>query len=320
VSFVRCLASARETFAVRFIPEFLMTSSTFHLGLTGFPLEHSLSPRLHAAALRACSLDGDYTLFPVAPGDRQGLSALLDRLRAGSPRAGGLDGLNVTIPHKQAVLPLLDELTSAAQAVGAVNTIYREGGRLAGDNTDAPGFRSDLSRFLEGFEENAPSSGSPGEPSALVLGAGGAARAVVYALLSDGWSITLAARRLSQAHKLALDLSSHSHSRQIHCADLGSLFSALDFPLFSLIVNTTPVGMSPQVDASPWPDGLPFPPRAALYDLVYNPPQTCLVRQARAAGLRATGGLGMLVEQAALAFERWTGKRAPREAMVEAVE
>jgi len=291
-----------------------MTPPSFHLGLTGFPLEHSLSPRLHGAALKACGLVGDYTLFPVPPGDRQALAALLDRLRAGS-----LDGLNVTIPHKQAVLPLLDELTPAARAIGAVNTVYRQstrqGSRLIGDNTDAPGFRMDLSNFLSGLDGYGPSS----PPSALVLGAGGAARAVVYALLEEGWRLFLASRRPSQAQELARDLSSLPHRLPVISPVLYSLLSTLDFSGLSLVVNTTPLGMSPAVDASPWPDGLPLPPRAAVYDLVYNPRETRLVQQARAASLPAIGGLGMLVEQAALAFERWTEQRVPREVLFEAV-
>jgi shikimate dehydrogenase len=243
-----------------------------------------------------------YQLYPVAPDDHQALVELLGRVRSGE-----LHGLNVTIPHKQVVIPLLDELTVTAQAVGAVNTIYVRDGRLVGDNTDAPGFMADLKKFL----------GVASQREALVLGAGGSARAVVYALVMDDWDVTIAARRVEQAQSIAAAFRfSISKSR---LTGIGYSASALYsfFSDLSLIVNTTPLGMFPRVNVSPWPDELAFP-RADVYDLVYNPRKTLLVRQAQAAGLRAQTGLGMLVEQAALAFEIWTGCVPPREAMFEA--
>jgi shikimate dehydrogenase len=287
-----------------------LQSEFFNLGLTGYPLGHSLSPKLHAAALQAVGLAGEYNVYPVPPEDPQGLAHLLGRIRAGE-----LHGLNVTIPHKQAVIPLLDELTVTAQAVGAVNTIYLRTGRLIGDNTDAPGFLADLKKFLT--TENTESAEK--EKNALVFGAGGSARAVIYALAEDGWTITVAARRVEQAQEIITglhlpDFESRISSIEYQASALSSLLST-----FSLIVNTTPLGMSPKIDVSPWPAGLAFP-RADVYDLVYNPRETLFVRQARAAGLRAQTGLGMLVEQAALAFEIWTGRMPPRAAMFEAVE
>jgi shikimate dehydrogenase len=275
------------------------------LGLTGYPLGHSLSPKLHAAALQAVGLAGEYNVYPVAPEDPQGLADLLGRVRSGA-----LHGLNVTIPHKQAVIPLLDELTTTARAIGAVNTIYFRDGRLMGDNTDAPGFLADLKKFIGTIRE-APLQ------NALVLGAGGSARAVVYALAKDGWTVSVAARRVEQAQDIitGLDLpdsESRVSSIGYQASTLSSLLSSL-----SLIVNTTPLGMSPKIDVSPWPDALPLP-QADVYDLVYNPRETLFVRQARAAGLRAQTGLGMLVEQAALAFEIWTGRVPPRDVMFEA--
>src|SRR3972149_8259432 len=105
------------------------------LGLIGYPLGYSLSPKIHRAALKSCSLEGDYSLFPIPPGDHQGLKTLLARVRSGE-----ITGLNVTIPHKQTIVPLLDGLTPTAKAIGAVNTIYLKNGKLTGDNTDAPGF------------------------------------------------------------------------------------------------------------------------------------------------------------------------------------
>jgi shikimate dehydrogenase len=156
---------------------YLATTFDFQLGSIGYPLGHSLSPKIHAAALKACGLQGDYSLFPIHPDDKDGLKDLLARIRAGE-----LHGLNVTIPHKQNVIDFMDELTPTAEAIGAVNTIYLRDNKLIGDNTDAAGFLADLKKGI--------GNGELGK-SAIVLGAGGSARAVVYALLNDGWEVTL---------------------------------------------------------------------------------------------------------------------------------
>ena len=279
-----------------------------HLGLIGYPLSHSLSPKIHEAAFTALTLHGEYLLYPVAPGDINGLAELARRMRAGE-----IQGLNVTIPHKQAIMSLLDELTPSAQVIGAVNTLILQEGKLIGHNTDAPGFLADLAKFLKD---------PPSEKNALVLGAGGAARAVVYALQKDGWKLTLAARRadLDQANALIGSFEPLQGVGTINlvlmeAGDLGRLGIGI-----TLIINTTPIGMFPTVDFSPWPETLPFPQRTAVYDLVYNPRPTRLVQSALAAGLRATTGLGMLVEQAALSFACWTGQEAPREALYASVE
>jgi shikimate dehydrogenase len=274
-------------------------SRAYHLGLLGYPLEHSFSPRLHAAALSRLGLDGEYRLYPIPPGDAGALAAILAGLRGGE-----LDGLNVTIPHKQAIIPFLDELTPLARAVGAVNTIYVREGRLIGDNTDAPGFLADLERSL------GPAVAAPSQ--ALVLGAGGAARAVAYALRQAGWEVTIAARRIEQAEALAAALPAPITALALDAESLASLAPAL-------IVNTTPLGMSPSLDTCAWPAGLPFPKAVAVYDLVYNPPETLIVRRARAAGLPAVTGMGMLIEQASLSFARWTGELFPNDMVYEAI-
>jgi shikimate dehydrogenase len=156
---------------------------------------------------------------------------------------------------------------------------------------------------------------------ALVLGAGGSARAVVYALLQDGWHITLAARRLEQAESVSRIQDSGFREEKSPITISEFPLNATNFQLltFNLIVNTTPLGMTPHLDTSPWPADLPFPEHAAVYDLVYNPRETKLVRDARAAGLPATTGLGMLIEQAALGFKLWTGRGADRGGMRNAV-
>jgi len=281
-----------------------------HLGLIGYPLGHSLSPKLHNAALRACGLVGDYSLFPIQPDDKQSLKNLLARVCSGE-----LTGLNVTIPHKQYVIPFLDQLTETAEAIGAVNTIYLRRNKLIGDNTDAPGFLADLKKFLAKFSSAVSGDGiGLREQKALVLGAGGSARAVVYAVRKDGWNVILAARRMEQA-KQFLDLFPNY---QLQITDF--TFSSIELSNVTLVVNTTPVGMNPNTDQSPWPENYPFPQEAAVYDLVYNPGETRFVKEARIQGLSAITGLGMLMEQAALAFELWTGKQVSREIMSSAME
>jgi len=288
-----------------------------HLGLIGYPLGHSLSPRIHSAALRACGLVGDYSLFPIQPDDKEGLKDLLARVCSSE-----ITGLNVTIPHKQNVIPLLDVLTETAEAVGAVNTIYLRNNKLIGDNTDAPGFLAGLRKFLAEFPSPVRAEQSRGVEEgikvkgkkALVLGAGGSARAIVYALLKDGWNVILAARRFEQAQQLVALFTND----QLQIADF--TLSNIELSHIALIVNTTPFGMSPNTDRSPWPENLLFPQHAAIYDLVYNPGETRLVKEARAQGLSAITGLGMLIEQAALAFELWTGRQVSREIMLSEVE
>jgi shikimate dehydrogenase len=292
---------------------------TFAFGLIGWPLEHSLSPVIHQAALKALGIKGVYDLYPISPGTDGQLNEILAQMRDEK-----LDGLNVTIPYKQQVLPMLDWLAPNAEATGAVNTIYRRGSQLFGDNTDAPGFFKVLSAFCE---ENSVHRPLKTQPHALILGAGGAARAVTYALWRQGWTVTLAARRLNQAQELV----SAFDSMQV-IGKGKSVVSSLDtVPLqaqalapivetVSLIVNATPLGMGQYADQSPWPDGIPFPKQALLFDLVYNPAETLLMRSARANGMMVTNGLEMLVEQAALAFEIWTGQSAPRRAMYAAMQ
>ena len=276
--------------------------STFQLGLVGYPLGHSLSPKIHAAALKACNLEGTYSLFPIPPEDKHGLKDLLARIRSGE-----IHGLNVTIPHKQNVIEFMDELTPTAKAIGAVNTIYMQEDKLIGDNTDAHGFLSDLKQAMSKDQ-----SSIENRKSAIVLGAGGSARAVVYALLNDGWNSTLAARRIEQAQQLANSFTNY----QLPITNLTNL----PLSTFHLIVNTTPLGMTPNIETSPLPENTVLSKNTFVYDLVYNPHETKLVRDAKAQGCRASTGLGMLIEQAALAFKKWTGHNPPRDILYQAVE
>ena len=285
-----------------------MKGKFFKLGLTGWPLGHSFSPAIHKAALAAADLSGSYDLYPAAPlpEGEQALGALLGRMRQGE-----IDGLNVTIPHKQAVIAYVDALSPAAEAAGAVNTLTMKNGKLTGENTDAAGF----SRDLEAKFHLAPGT-------ALILGAGGSARAVVYALVSAGWSVRLAARREAQARELAAWFSplAEQHHTRLDTAGLSAQALSAAGESWDLIVNTTPLGMHPNIGISPFPLPMEDFRGTAVYDLIYNPIETEFVQQAKACGCPAVGGLGMLVEQAALAFNLWTGAEAQRDAIYASIQ
>ncbi len=269
-------------------------------GLIGWPVGHSKSPAMHNAAFQAAGIDGFYALLPVHP-------SRVDEAVRGL-RALGFRGANVTVPHKQAVIPHLDELTPEARAIGAVNTIIVEArDRLIGTNTDAWGFARDLEAL--GLKW-ATLTGK----YALILGAGGSARAVAYALASRHIRVHIVARRPEQAQALAQALAPYLPDRGLIQPHPWSQLADLA-PMVELIVNCTPVGMTPHTDVSPWPDHIPFQPHQVLYDLVYNPRRTRLMAQAKAHGARAWGGLGMLVFQGARAWELWTGYPAPVEVM-----
>lgn len=275
----------------------------YKLGLIGYPLAHSLSPVLHRAALQTSGLEGDYSLFTLSPEEAYhgGIQSLLSAVRNEE-----IHGLNVTIPYKQQSIPHLDRLTETAAAIGAVNTVYLDDGALVGENTDAPGVYRDLETT---FRRSLGTEIKPG--ICLLLGAGGAARAVAHSLVKEGWQVRVTARRFAQAESLAADLG-------FGVVSVAWPPQAAALENVRLIINATPIGMYPDVHQSPWIEGVPFPPNVLVYDLVYNPPVTQLVRQARQAGLPAETGLGMLVHQAALAFSLWTGAKPSIQAMFQA--
>jgi len=213
----------------------------------------------------------------------------------------------VTIPHKAGVLALLDEIDSSAAGIGAVNTIVRDNDRLIGYNTDVTGFQVDLRSH--GVELD-------GDP-VILLGSGGAARAVTAALIPGGARISYITPLVDEAGQLIEDLVKPSGARaQILPWEDDSFSGAV----VRLVVNATPVGMSPNAEACPWPDEIPLPKGAFVYDLVYNPAETILMKRACAEGLGTGSGLGMLVEQGALAFELWTGVTPSREIMTSAAQ
>ena len=272
------------------------------VGLVGWPVEHSVSPAMHNAAFAALGLNWRYVALPVEP-DR--VSEALQGVRA-----LGMRGVNITVPHKQAALKCMDELTPAAQAIGATNTLILRNGRMIGHNTDAGGFLRALRQ--DGFD--------PDGCKALMLGAGGAARAVAYALAEAGCHLTILNRTVQRARDLATTMGQVSASASVH-GDTLSLDTLRELaPTADLVINATSLGMWPNVDGSPWPRELAFPSGAFYFDLVYNPRLTRLGQQARDAGARVGDGLAMLVHQGVEAFVEWTGVEPPADIMMAACE
>jgi shikimate dehydrogenase len=256
--------------------------STRVVGIIGDPIAHSRSPAIHNAAFAALGLDWVYVAFPVPRG--RGAAAV------DAVRALGLAGLNVTMPHKAAAADACDELSDAARALESVNTVVHREGTLFGDSTDGGGLLAALG------DEGVNVAGA----HVLVLGAGGAARAIVHALGGAGARVTVAARRADAgAHAARLA----PEAQVVDFADLDAAVRACD-----VVVNATPIGMA----GEPPPfevDGLTA--NQFVYDTVYHPSPTPLLAAAAAHRVPHAGGLGMLVHQAALAFTLWTGEAAP---------
>lgn len=269
-------------------------------GLIGWPVGHSLSPLMQNAAFSALKLNWSYLSLPVEPSRiAQAISGLA---------ALGFCGVNVTIPHKQSVIPFLDELSPQAAKIGAVNTItVSQGKYIVGHNTDFQGLIDCFNH--NGFDVR--------NKSATVVGAGGAARATVYALIaSEAKSITVLSRNPAQADKLARAFDkSRLYAGVLNRQSIVSCTNESD-----LLVNATPVGMLGQVDESIWPKDVSIPAQVTVLDLVYNPRKTRLLMQAMSAGAKAISGLDMLIFQGGASFSLWTGKKPPIKAMRRAIE
>lgn len=275
-----------------------LTGKSSVYGIFGYPVKHSLSPLMQNAAFEKTGVDAVYVPFEVKP---ESLKEAVEGVRA-----LGIKGFNVTVPHKENIVEHLDYLSDEAEFLGAVNTVKNEGGELTGYNTDAEGFLRSL------IEEGVDLEGK----RALMFGAGGAARAVGYALLKGGVKF--------------LNVVNRNFSRAKEVGELlGRRGNVLVFPLkegtvetllkdVDIIVNTTSVGMKPDdpnlFDYSKIPEGI------TVVDIIYNPPETPLLKAARKKGCKTVNGLGMLVHQGAVAFEIWTGKKAPVETMREVLE
>ena len=277
-----------------------ITAKTQKVGLLGWPLSHSLSPAMHNAAFAATGLD--YVYLPLATPP-----ALLPQAAAGLA-ALGFSGVNVTIPHKVAIIDCLDELDASAQLAGAVNTVLISDGRLLGYNTDGSGYIGSL--LSAGVAVQAK--------QAVVLGAGGAARAVVAGFVGGGiTSVCIGARDAGRAAAVAALFAGTGTP----VGGTGWDSSAFEQAVANadIIVNTTPLGMYPDVASQPPLAWARIKPAAVISDLVYNPLQTGFLAEASRRGHTVVTGEGMLLEQGALAFQLWTGSPAPQAVMRQAL-
>ena len=271
------------------------------LGIIGYPIGHSISPRFQQAGLDELAAGYQYLPYEVPP---DLVADFIASLRSDSVR-----GINVTVPHKEAVMPFLDEIDEWAAEAGAVNTIVNRGGRLVGYNTDGYG-------FLRALRESADLD--PAGKRALILGAGGSARGVVQALLRAGVAELVIANRTLERAKALADLAAN---REVPARAIALNAVAMDgVPVTTdLIVNCTSLGMyhGPDEAASPMAASQ-IPPSALVYDLVYNPMLTPLLREAHLVGAPTLGGISMLVYQGAASFELWLEKPAPVSVMMQA--
>ncbi len=254
-------------------------------GIIGMPLGHSKSPVLHNWGLREAGLTGRYEAWPTEPGK---LKAFLAEVRARH-----IKGVSVTIPHKQTVIPLLDGLTARAQAVGAVNTLFWQDGKLLGDNTDIAGILAPLQSWQQANPDTALAS-------ALILGAGGASRAACAALQALGIpDIALSNRTASKAVSVAADFGLRTVPWEERASNSGQPWG--------LVLNTTPLGTAGSHDGlSPLPESA-LPGTRLVFDMVYNPIRTPLLTQAQAAGCAILSGLSMFLHQGLEQFRLWTG-------------
>ena len=268
-------------------------------GVIGDPIEHTMSPVMHNTAFREMNFDYVYTAFRVRSEE------LGDAIRG--MRALNIRGLNVTIPHKVNIIPFLDMVDPLAQKIGAVNTVVNNNGILTGYNTDASGC---LQALLDKGVD-------PQGKRVVVLGAGGASRAVSLALGERGARLFIFNRveELEWAYELAARVSLHSEyeakAGELHRQNLAAVLPTAD-----ILVNTTSVGMNPDNNRTPVDADL-LRKELVVFDIVYNPIETRLLREASYAGAKTIRGIDMLAWQGALAFEKWTGKRAPVDLMRE---
>jgi len=270
------------------------------LGVFGHPVSHSLSPAMHNAAIQALGIDYVYVPFHVLPDD-------LEKAVEGV-RALGIAGVNVTIPHKERVIEYLDKVSERSMRIRSVNTVVNREGHLIGDTTDGRGF------LKSAQAEWGKLDGS----RVLILGAGGSAKAVSFALAEIGCEIAIANRTVERAEQLVEGLNAVFGNRTAKAVGMQREVLKSEVENVDLLINSTSVGMSPDVDVIPIPPDL-LHSRLLVYDLVYNPPITRLISEARSRGAKAANGLGMLIYQGAISFEMWTGCEAPIDVMEKAV-
>jgi len=272
-----------------------ISGKTKLVGVMGDPIEHSVSPAMHNMAFNVMELDYVYVPFKVKKTD---LAKAVQAVRALNIR-----GLNVTIPHKVEIIPLLDDIDSLAREIGAVNVLVNNDGLLKGYNTDAEGF---LHVLLEHGVE-------PEGQNVVILGAGGAARAIAFTLAGRGANLIILNRTPANAAKCAADVSNATgQTVEVLALNAKNLSDAMDRG--HILVNTTSVGMFPEKNDALVTSNL-IRPHFIVADIVYNPYKTRLLAEAEKAGARTINGLEMLIWQGALAFEKWTGKKAPLNVM-----
>ena len=264
--------------------------------LIGHPVAHSFSGAMQQAAFDALGIDARYELWDRRQID---LAEAIAQLRGEE-----FLGANITIPHKEHVVPLVDKLTEDAQATGAVNVISREGGKLIGHTTDVAGFKTALTKLVG--RQKMPRQ-------AVVLGAGGAARAVVYGLITDGFQrIVVFNRHLHRGEALVRHFSKSASHMDLRAMPWHESVLEAEISKTKVVINATSIGMVP--GETPVPAEL-LPPDLMVLDLIYNPPLTQLLKDAAIARDATLGGELMLLHQGARAFELWTGKTAPIEVM-----
>jgi len=267
----------------------IISSQTKILGIIGHPISHSMSPIMHNIALNDLNLDYVYIAFDVIP---KNLKNALKGMKALN-----IHGLNITIPHKESVIPYLDKVDSLAQKIGAVNTLKLTNDRLFGKNTDAAGFK----QALNDAEIN------PSGLDVLIIGSGGAAKAVSYSLIESVNRLTIFNRTKQNADQLVNTLKKDSKS-QIIAKKLNEFNLANEIKNIDLLINATPVGMYPSHHESVVSPDM-FHKDMTVFDLIYNPLETQLIKDAKIAGCKTLNGLDMLINQGALAFEWWTKKK-----------
>lgn len=261
-------------------------STTKVFGLIGHPVKHSLSPLIHNSSFEKLNFNGVYVVFDVAP-------ELLENAVKGL-KALGIKGFNVTVPHKESVMNYLDFVTEEAEKIGAVNTVVNENGILKGYNTDVQGFIDSLKELKEDVRGR----------KAFVLGAGGASKAICFALAREGVeSIVIANRTLNKARALAEYIREEFKVKCDYC----SIEEVEKFNEIDILINTTSVGMHPEVANSPVSEEV-VAKANFVYDLIYNPSETLFLKYARKNGVKSANGLSMLVNQASYAFYLWTGE------------
>lgn len=266
--------------------------------IIGYPVEHSLSPAMHNAAFRSLGLNCAYVAFRVS------LEALGDAVRG--LKALGVEGFNVTIPHKVEVMRYLDDVDPVAKAIGAVNTVKRVGKKLHGYNTDGAGALTALTEAGVTLPAK----------KAVVMGAGGAARAIAFALASNVRDLVILNRTVARGATLAEALKEHSKIA-VRAASLNRTVLTEELAEADLLINATSTGMHPQPESPVASDLLR--PGMVVFDIVYSPLETQLLREARSKGLKTVDGVGMLVHQGARSFEIWLGKKPPIDVMRHAV-